>query len=106
MSSSPFSEIPELQGPIGKYNNFYFFIRPESRGITPIWYKYDVLTKTWQWTPYECLCSKVWMNVNNLVVLNGFWKGQKPAEPNIKIIQFLNEKQQNQAAIPQLLSHL
>ena len=59
--STPFTEIPELQGPIGKYGHYYVYIRPESRGITPIWYKFNALTNDWQWTPYE------WMDgcINN-----------------------------------------
>ena len=101
-TSIPFMDIPELQGPIGKYGYYYFYIRPESRGITSIWYKFNSFSRTWQWTPYECLCSKVWMNVNTLTVDNGFWKGKQPAAPNIKIIQYLNEKK----PIPQQLSLL
>ena len=65
----------------------------------------------WKWTPYDPFKLRhenddisndyifendaydknhEWIDIKILKVPNGFWKGIKPAEPNIKIIKFLN----------------
>lgn len=81
--ATPFVQIPELKGPIDDANNL--FIRPASKNITAIWYKYD--NQQWYWTPYED--GRVWISVKNQIVPIGKWKGKCPALPNIKIIEYL-----------------
>ena len=83
----PFASISELKGPINMESNM--FIRNRSYGITPIWYKYDVQSKQWYWTPYRDL--RCWISVDTLIVPSGPWKNCKPATPNVVIIQYLAE---------------
>ena len=83
----PFSAISELKGPINVDSNI--FIRNRSYGITPIWYRYDVQSRHWYWTPYSDL--RCWIPVEILSVPTGHWKGCQPAVPNIVIIRYLAE---------------
>lgn len=83
----PFPSISELRGPINMKSNM--FIRNRSYGITPIWYRYDVQSKQWYWTPYRDL--RCWIPVQVLTVPMGPWKNCQPAAPNIAIIRYLAE---------------
>ena len=88
----PFAQIPELRGPIYQDNKIILFIRNASHQVTPIWYKYVIGNRKWYWTPYAPNWH-YWISVNELVVPDGFWKNQKPALCNIKIIEFLAKYQ-------------
>ena len=62
-------------------------------GATPIWYRH-IGNGNWQWTPYDPYPTpKCWMPVAETIVSNscgGKWDGQKPAQANIDIINYLN----------------
>ena len=89
----PFSDIDELRGPIDTQKNI--FIRPASLFVTPIWYKCNPLNGEWKWTPYNPYSNQSknypWLPTNDLVVPIGFWKGEKPATCNRKIIKYLDD---------------
>ena len=82
----PFPDVKDLRGPL---RNGYF-LRPKSRTITAIWYKYDIEKKSWFWTPYYDF--KIWMSVIDLKVVTGKWKGALPVKQNRIIIEKLQNK--------------
>lgn len=82
-------QLRELVGPIivSNSNSYLIYVRPQNCLITPIWYRFDRLNLEWSWTPYGTLDR--WIPIHQLTVPDGFWKGQKPAKPNIEIIRYL-----------------
>jgi hypothetical protein len=50
------------------------------KAITPLFFKYD---ENWKWSPD----LEVWMNISELEVSSGKWKGQHPADPNIDFLK-------------------
>jgi len=84
-------ELRRLKGPITVSDDCLIYIRPKSPLITPIWYRFDRLNLEWSWTPYPYETLNRWIPISQLTVPSGFWKGQKPAKPNIKIISYLQK---------------
>eukprot|EP01040_Poterioochromonas_malhamensis_P006199 gene6199-6671_t len=78
-------ELRELRGPDADGD----FVRPASFMITPIWYRFDYEKLSWSWSPEAK--KDLWMSVDTLIVSSGFWKGETPAPPNVKIINALRE---------------
>ena len=101
----PFAGISDLRGPINVEHNV--FVRPPSHhGLLPAtWYQYNSNSNRWGWTPYSPFnnndnnyndynCNHDWIDVSSCIVTNGIWIGCdscEPAEPNIKIIHYLNK---------------
>ena len=67
------------------------FVNPASFGVTPIWYRFDLERGTWTWTPYASAGEDDWMTVETDRVQTGFWAGDKPAQKNLEIIEYLRD---------------
>ena len=68
--------------------------RPATCFITKLFYYYDEILSEWYWTPYD-LNDDLWIPVDTLTVPSGFWAGQRPAQPNVEIISYLDENNPN-----------
>ena len=87
------TKLIELSGPISIENDKLTFVKPASLLVTPIWYQYSIKLNKWMWTPYDPYKEKNldWLDISILTVPYGFWKGEQPAQCNIKIILYLKQ---------------
>jgi serine/threonine protein kinase len=64
------------------------YYRPRCQKATVIWYRYDIIRNTWMWCP-DTNVKKIWMDVTETVVREGFYAGCTPVQANVKIIKAL-----------------
>jgi hypothetical protein len=84
----PFSDVPELRGPVKNESGLALFVRP-ARGMTNMFYTRMETDGQWYWTPDQA--QAFWMPCSTLLVSQGKWAGKKPAYFNVEIIQWLND---------------
>ena len=78
------------------------FVSPASLFVTPIWFKavQGDTTWRWYWTPYAQHKKHDWMPISKSTVdttPRGIYQGSAPAKHNVRIIQYLHDKEADTA---------